>query len=92
MRGTSAMKATYESLSAIRICHLFFVRIWEIRNANGPIVSTVTPLKMLPDSPLRCLDIGIITVIQDHQLDITENRFHRIIIGTAFGQRDPMQL
>ena len=55
------------------------------------MVSTITSLKMLTDSPLSRLGIEIIAVIQDHQLDITENCLNRIIIGTAFWPRDPMQ-
>jgi hypothetical protein len=56
-----------------------------------PVVSTITSLKMPADPPLGRLDIGIIAVIQDHELDITENRRNRIIVGTPFWQRDPMQ-
>ena len=46
---------------------------------------------MPTDTPLRSLGIGVITGVQDHQLNITEDRLDRVIIGTAFWQRDPME-
>jgi hypothetical protein len=45
---------------------------------------------MATDAPLCRFDIGVIAVVQDHQLDITEDRLDRIIIGTAFRQSNPM--
>lgn len=31
-------------------------------------------------------------VVQDHKLDVTEDVLHWVIIGTTFGQADPMEL
>jgi hypothetical protein len=58
---------------------------------NPPMTAPVEFLKMSTDASLRGFDIGVITVVQDHQLKITEDRLDRMIIRTAFGQRDPMQ-
>lgn len=58
---------------------------------NPPLPASVEFLKITTHAPLGRFDIGIIAVIQDHQLQIAEDVFHRIIIGTAFGQRDPME-
>lgn len=59
---------------------------------NHPIMSPIAPTQMRTDASLGRADIGIITVIQNHQLDITEESFHRIVIRAAFGQRNPVQL
>jgi hypothetical protein len=64
----------------------------EVRNANVPITSAIAFLEMTTNAPLGGFDIGIIAVVQDHQLNITEDILDRIIIGTAFGQGNPMQL
>jgi len=34
----------------------------------------------------------VIAVIEDHELDVTKDRFHRVVIWTAFGQADPMEV
>ena len=56
------------------------------------MASPITFLEILADTLLGRFDIRIITVIQDHQLNITEDVLHRVIIGTALWQRDPMPL
>ncbi len=58
---------------------------------NTPVASSIAVLEMTTDTPLCGLGIGVITGVQDHQLNITENRLDRVIIGTAFWQRDPME-
>ena len=57
-----------------------------------PIASAIAFLKMATDAPLRRFDIGVIAVVQDHQLDITKDILDRVIIGTAFGQSNPMTI
>jgi hypothetical protein len=52
-----------------------------------PIPST----QMGTDSSLRCAGVGIVTVIQNHRLNIAEDGFDWIVIRTPFGQRNPMQ-
>lgn len=47
------------------------------------MASPITFLEILADTLLGRFDIRIITVIQDHQLNITEDVLHRVIIGTA---------
>lgn len=43
------------------------------------------------DPPLSGLGVWIIAGVEDLLLDITEDRLYRIVVGTAFGQTDPMQ-
>lgn len=31
-------------------------------------------------------------VVQDHELDVTEDVLNRVVVGTALGQADPMEL
>lgn len=69
-----------------------FVRICQIGDLNKAIPAAVDGLKVSTDAPLRGLDIVIITVIEDHELNITKHIFNRIVIRTAFGQSNPMQL
>jgi hypothetical protein len=46
---------------------------------------------MATNALLRRFDLGVIAVVQDHPLNITEDRLDRMIIGTAFRQSNPMQ-
>lgn len=47
---------------------------------------------MRTDSSFRRLFIRIVTVVKNHHLDSTEDGFHRIVIRTALGQTDPVEL
>ena len=47
---------------------------------------------MRTDSACCRLLVRIIAVVEDHLLNITEDVFHRVIIGTAFGQRNPPEV
>ena len=53
-----------------------------------PIPST----QMRTDTSLSGAGVGIVTVIQNHRLNIAEDGFYWIVIRTPFGQRNPMQL
>ena len=55
------------------------------------VASTLGFLKMSTDSLLRGFDLGVIAVVQNHQLNITADRLDWVIIGTALRQSDPMQ-
>jgi hypothetical protein len=44
------------------------------------------------NSMLCNFGICIIAIIQDHKLDVTEDRFNRVVIRAAFGQTDPMEV
>lgn len=46
---------------------------------------------MRADPSLRCPDIRVITHVEDHLLDVTEDRLDRVIVGTGLRQTDPMQ-
>jgi len=58
---------------------------------NAPVVTAIPATEMSTDAVLGGLGIRVVTVIQDHELHIAENRFDRIVVGAAFGQADPMQ-
>ena len=68
-----------------------FVSIPKIPNLDEPINASVVPPQMSADPSLRCPDIRIITHIEDHLLDVTEDRLDRVIVGTGLRQTDPMQ-
>ena len=68
------------------------MRTRQVRNADSAILPAVAPSQVPADSSLRRLYVGIVAVIEDHQLDITEDRLDCIIVWAARGQRDPMQL
>lgn len=55
----------------------------EIGDANVAVAAAVAPAQVSADSTLGSVGIGIIAVVQDHQLHIAEEDFNRIVIGTA---------
>jgi hypothetical protein len=59
----------------------------KIRNPDKPMASPITSLEISADAFLSRFDIRIITIIQDHQLNITEDVLHRVIIGTTLRQQ-----
>jgi hypothetical protein len=67
------------------------VRIRQVRDTDAPVESAIAPPQMPADPPLRCFRVRVIAVVEHHQLDVAEDPLDGIIIGTAFGQRDPMQ-
>jgi hypothetical protein len=44
------------------------------------------------DSVLSAFSNCVTAVIQDHELDVTEDRFDRVVVRAAFGQADPMEV
>jgi hypothetical protein len=59
---------------------------------NQAIPAAIATTKMGANSMLGTFGIWVITVIQDHELNITEDRFHRIVIRATFGQADPVKV
>jgi hypothetical protein len=68
-----------------------FVSIPKIPNLDEPINASVAPPQVSADPSLRCPDIRIITHVEDHLLDVTEDRLDRVIVRTGLRQTDPMQ-
>lgn len=68
------------------------MRIHQIGDLNKAMLAAVDGLKVSTDALLRRLGIVIITVIEDHELNITEHVLNWVVIRTAFGQGNPMQL
>lgn len=57
-----------------------------------PVFASITSPQMGTDPPLSGLGFRIIAGVEDLLLDITEDRLYRIVVGTAFGQADPVQV
>jgi len=55
-----------------------------------PVLSPIAISQMLADAMLSCLRVGIIAVVQQHQLNVAKHNFDRIVVGAAFGQIDPV--
>jgi hypothetical protein len=68
-----------------------FVSIAKIPNLDKPINASVAPPQVSADPSLRCPGIRIITHVEDHLLNVTEDRLDRVIVGTGLRQTDPMQ-
>ena len=47
---------------------------------------------MCANSMWSTFRLCVIAVIQDHELDITKDGLHRVIVRAAFGQADPMEV
>lgn len=69
-----------------------FVRIPQIRNANPTVSSPIAPSQMRADPSLCSFNICVITVVENHQLHITEDCLYWIIVRARFRQTYPMQL
>ena len=59
---------------------------------NESILAAIAAAQMGTNSMLSDFALGIIAVIQDHKLDVTEDVLNRVVVGAAFGQADPMEL
>lgn len=76
----------------VNIRHLMFVSTPQIRNANMPVASPIPPSQMRTDPFLCGLRICVITVVENHHLNITEDRLHRIIVRASLRQACPVHL
>jgi len=65
------------------------IQIWHM---NETILTTIATAEMCANSMLRTFRLCVIAVIQDHELDITKDGFHRVVVRAAFGQTDPMEV
>lgn len=55
-------------------------------------MAAVTPAQMYTDAVLCGFGLWVIAVIENHELNVAEDVFHGIVVGTAFGEADPVQL
>ena len=67
------------------------VRSLQIGNANKPVGSAISCPQMAADPPLGRVLIAVVTGVQDVLVNITEDRFIRIMVGTSLGQTGPLQ-
>ncbi len=68
-----------------------FVKTMYVRDVDPAVLSPVAATPGPTDAPWRGVHLRIMAVVQDHQLDIAEDRLARIVIWAALGQRQPMQ-
>jgi len=67
------------------------VRGLKVVNANEPVGAAISCPQMAADPPLGGVLIGVVGGVQDVLLNITEDRFIRIIIRTSLGHTGPLQ-
>ena len=75
----------------VGICQLILVRIRQVGDTDAPVEPAIASLQVPADSPLRCFRIRVVAVIKNPQLDVAEDPLDWVIVGAAFGQRDPRQ-
>ena len=79
----------------VGIRHLISVGIpareLQVGDANEPVGSAVSCPQMAADPPLGRVLIGIVGGVQDVLLNITEDRFIRIVVRTSLGHTGPLQ-
>lgn len=68
------------------------VDIAKIGDLDRAIVAPIASAQMSTTAALRGASFSIITVVQNHLLNITEDRFHRVVVRADFGQADQMRL
>ncbi len=68
------------------------VGISKISDLDRAIVAPIASAQMSTTAALRGASFSIITIVQNHLLNTTEDRFHRIVVRADFGQADQMQL
>jgi hypothetical protein len=73
------------------ICHLKVMKTRQIYKVHPPVLPPIAAPQIGTNAFLGRRHIHIITVIQHHQLAITEERFHWIVVRAALGQAHPMQ-
>lgn len=59
---------------------------------NETIDAAIASAEMSANSVLGDFGIYVIAVVQNHELYVTKDILNRVIVRTAFGQADPMQL
>lgn len=55
------------------------------------VTAAIASAQVGTDAPPSLRRIGVVAGMQDRLFDIAEDVLHRIVIGTGFGQRDPVQ-
>ena len=67
--------------------------LWlQVRNMNKAIITVVASAQMSANSMLSEFDIRVIAVIQDHELYVAKDILNWVIVGTTFGQANPVHL
>ena len=64
----------------------------QVGNINPWVGAAVASTQMSTNSVLSNFAVCVIAVVQNHELDVTEDILNRVVVGTAFGQADPMEL
>jgi len=65
--------------------------LWiQVRHMNETILAAIASTQMGTNSMLSAFGIRVTAIVQDHELDVTKDILNRVIVGTAFGQTDPV--
>lgn len=65
------------------------MQVWDVDPAVlPPVASPQVPA----DAPLRGFHIRVVAVVEDHQLDVAEDRLDWIVVWAPLGQRHPVPL
>ena len=64
----------------------------QVRDMNKTIRAAVASAQMSANSVLSDFGLRVIAVVQNHELCVTKDILNWVIVGTAFGQADPVQL
>ena len=65
------------------------MQVWNPNTWIGTLIASV----QVSANPTLCnLTVCVMAIVQNHELYVTKDRLHRIVIRTAFGQADPMEL
>lgn len=61
-------------------------------NTDSGITATVAAAQVAADTPLGGLGVRVVAAIQDVSLNVAVDPLHRVVVGTALRQADPVQL
>ena len=64
----------------------------QVGHLNQTMPATIAAAEMSTNSMLSRFGICVIAVVEDHKLNVTEDGFNWVVIGTTFGQADPVQM
>ena len=86
-----ARSECYPALNQARCRHLspMFWRNLQVGDAAAAVGSAIAALQVPTDPPPRHRWVRITAGVQNHLLHVGEDRFHRIVVGIAFGQVRP---
>lgn len=70
------------------IVRMLGIQVW---NRNDAILAAIASAQRCTNAVLSDFGIRVVTVVQDHKLYVAKDNLNRVVVGTAFGQIDPVQ-